>query len=157
MSDSFREPVVEAPVATETPQEAPQAVALPEGDKLQGNESPATDELTADEKNIEVWEGLHRTKFIESHFKIKEFAGEFPLKMQVSHIDKYIKSQIAEKQYENNIENYEKVLQEIEEEAGSERLETFTRLKRISEYIKVLNKFNALKEKKASFKTLLDG
>ena len=157
MSDSFREPVAATPEAPTSSQESPQAVSLPEGDKLQGNESPATDELTVDEKNVDVWEGLHRTKFIESHFKIKEFAGEFPLKMQVSHIDKYIKNQIAEKQYENNIENYEKVLQEIEEEAGSERLETFTRLKRISEYIKVLNKFNALKEKKASFKALLDG
>jgi len=148
MSDSFREPVVEAPEAPTSSQESPQAVSLPEGDKLQGNESPATDELTVDEKNVDVWEGLHRTKFIESHFDIKEYAGEFPLKMQVSHIDKYIKNELSTREYEPNIDNYQKILQEIEEEAGSERLETFTRLKRISEYLKVLNKFESLKEKK---------
>jgi len=155
MSDSFREPVVEAPEAPTSSQESPQAVSLPEGDKLQGNESPATDPLTVDEKNVEVWEGLNRTKFIEDHFNIKEYAGEFPLKMQVSHIDKYIKNELSTREYEPNIDNYQKILQEIEEEAGSERLETFTRLKRISEYLKVLNKFESLKEKKASFKALL--
>lgn len=149
MEEPFR---VRVSDAIETPQEAPQLSNLPEGDELRGGESPATDPITEDEKHIEVWEGLHRTKFIEDHFNIKEYASEFPLKMQVSHIDKYIKSELESRQYEKNIDNYQKILQEIEEEAGSERLETFTRLKKISEYLKVLNKYNSIKEQKEAYK-----
>ena len=70
--------------------------------------------------------------------------------MQTSVIDKYIKGELESRGYEKNIENYEKILQEIETEIGSDRLELFKRITKITQYAKALqrlNQANALKEK----------
>ncbi len=84
-------------------------------------------------------------------FNIKEIANEFPLKVNFSIIDKYIKSEIETRNYENNTENYQKILEEIESEIDTSRLESFSRLKRIAEYIKVLNKLYEAKKLKEKY------
>lgn len=145
MSEVFKTRIVEAP---QIPEISPQAPQPTKSDKLSGNEAKATDPITEDEKNLEVWEGLNRRKFVTDYFDIGNIDGEFNLKMDTAVIDKYIKQLIEEKGYEKNIDNYKSLLAEIENEIGSNRLEIFTRIKKLAGYAKVLNKINELKKKK---------
>ena len=84
-------------------------------------------------------------------FNIKEISNEFPLKVNFSIIDKYIKSEIETRNYEKNTNNYQKILEEIESEIDTSRLESFSRLQRIAEYIKVLNKLYEAKKLKEKY------
>jgi len=149
MSEIFRERVVESP---QEPEIAPQASKPVEtkSDSLKGNESKAGEDLDSEQKKLEIWEGEHKRKFVTDYFNIGNIDGEFNLKMQTSVIDKYIKGELESRGYEKNIENYEKILQEIETEIGSDRLELFKRISKITQYAKALQRLNqakALKEK----------
>ena len=53
MDEVFKTRVVEAPV---TPEIAPQGAEPIKGDKLAGNEDKASDELTQEEHNLDIWE-----------------------------------------------------------------------------------------------------
>jgi hypothetical protein len=134
-------------VAPETPQEPVEAVETP-SDTLQGNEIKAQD---ISESNLEVWETENNRKFGEDYFKIREIAHEFNIKMDFGNIDKFVKSELARRSYENTTENYQKVLQEIESEIGSSNLDTFSRLKKLAGYANALNKLYAAKKLKEQY------
>jgi len=147
MDEVFKTRVVEAP---QEPEIAPQGAQPAKSDKLAGNEDKASDELTQEEHNLDIWEGLKRTKYVTEFFGVKEYEGEFNIKMQTSAIDKFIRAELEERGYEKNTENWEKVLSEIETEIGSDRLELFKRLTKLVGYINAVNrlkKAKALKEK----------
>ena len=150
MTEVFRERVVEAP---QEPEIAPQAPQPPKPEEPIGNAKKAQDELTQDENNIEIWEGLNRRKFGHDYFNIREFAHEFPLKANFGLIDKYVKGELETRSYEKTIQNYEKVLQEIESEIGSSNLEVFSRIQKIVGYIKAVQRLNEAKRKKELYKT----
>ncbi len=135
------------------PQEAPQLTqpAKPQSDDLKGNEAKASDPLTEEEKNIEIWEGLNRRKFVTEYFGIKEFAEEFNLKMQTAQIDKFIKGELEKRGYEKNIDNWKNILSEIETEIGSDRMELFSRIKKITGYVKAISRLRRAKELKDKF------
>lgn len=137
---------VEAPVELET---APQSTKPQElqSDTLKGNETKVGEELDQEQLKLEIWEGEHRQKFITDYFGIKEYAEEFGLKMQTSTIDKYIKSELEKRKYDKTIDNYKSILNEIETEIGSNRLELFTRIKKITGYVKAVSRLNDAKEK----------
>lgn len=137
--------------STEEPEIAPQAPRPLESDELAGNETKASEPLSAEEKKVEIWEGMHNRKFVTEYFNIGNIEGEFGLKMQTATIDKYIKQEIENKGYEKNIENYEKVLREIENEIGSSNLELFKRISKITNYIHALNRLYKAKALKDSY------
>jgi hypothetical protein len=143
---------------SQTPEIAPQATRtepIP-SDTLQGNEGKMGEELTVDEKTLDIWEGMHGRKFATEYFNLGNIDGEFNIKMDTSIIDKYIKGELENKQYEKNIENWKEVLSEIEKEIGSERMELFSRIKKIVGYIKIVNKYNEFKHKKELYKSFND-
>jgi hypothetical protein len=152
MSEVFRTRQ-EAPQEPETAPQATETIELPK-DTLKGNEHKVGDIPTPEEKNLDIWEGLNRRKFITEYFPIKEFSEEFNLKMQTSKIDKFIREELGKRKYEKNIENYEAILKEIEEEIGSSRLELFERIKKLVGYVNVVNRLNKLKALKEKYLTL---
>lgn len=115
---------------------------------LDGTETKA-EELS--ESNLEVWESENKRKFGEDIFKIREIAHEFNIKMDFGNIDKYIKSEIKNRSYENTTENYKKILSEIESEIGSTNLDVFSRLKKISSYINAIRKLYEAKRLKEKY------
>ncbi len=137
----------------ETPEIEPQPFKPQElpSDSLKGNETKATDEATAEEKKLDIWEGLNKRKYITEFFNIKEYAEEFNLKMQTAQIDKFVKSELEKRDWEKNTENWEKILSEIEEEIGSGRMELFARIKKLTGYINAVNRLNKAKELKEKF------
>jgi hypothetical protein len=138
----------------EPPQEpeiALQAPSTQKSDELAGYEEKAQEELSEQESDLEIWEGLNRTKFINDFFDVRAYEGEFNLKMQTATIDKYIKSELEKRGYQKNTENWKKIMSEIESEIGSDRMEKFKRINRITNYIKVLNKLYAAKELKNKY------
>ena len=151
MQEVFRTRSVEAPVTQEM---APPRVSTQKSEEIPVGAKKAQEPETLDEKNIEIWEGLHRTKYVAEYFNTKEFEGEFNVKMLTSQVDKYVKSQLEERGYEKNTENWNKVIQEIESEIGSENLELFKRLQKITGYINVVNRLSKLKTLKEKYKTL---
>ena len=138
----------------EPPQE-PEIVTQPTkpqiSDELAGYEKKAQEPLTDEEKTLDIWEGLKRTKYINDFFNIRAYEGEFNLKMQTSTIDKYIRNELEQRGYEKNTENWEKILNEIESEIGSGNLEVFKRISKLTNYIKVLNKLYAAKKLKEKY------
>lgn len=145
MSEIFRERI---DVAPEAPQEPTPAVETP-SDTLSGNEIKVQDIA---ESNLEVWETENNRKFGHDYFKIREIAHEFNIKMDFGNIDKFVKSELQRRSYENTTENYQKVLQEIEAEIGSTNLDTFSRLKKLAGYANALNKLYKAKSLRDSFK-----
>lgn len=120
-------------------------------DALDGSETKLSEPLSAEEKKVEIWEGLNNRKYVTEYFDIGNIEGEFGLKMQTSTIDKFIKGEIEKRGYENNIDNYEKILAEIEGEIGSSNLELFKRISKITNYIHALNKLYKAKALKDSY------
>jgi hypothetical protein len=139
---------VEAP---QTPEIAPPAPLSLKSDELAGDEVKMQDEQIMDEKTLEIWEGLHRRKYATEYFDLGNIDGEFNLKMDTSIIDKFVKGELDSKEYEKNTENWKKILQDIETEIGSERMELFSRIKRIVGYIRVVNKYRQAKLLKEKF------
>jgi hypothetical protein len=154
MTEPFRtrepEPTPDAP-------QAPTSVSTYKSDELAGYETKLQDIPTEEEKQIEIWEGLNRTKYINEYFNIKAYEGEFNLKMQTSQINKYIQGELDERKWDKTVDNWSKIMGEIEGEIGSKEMTTFDRISKITNYIRILNdikKKNQLKEKyKTLFKT----
>ena len=144
MSEVFKTRVVESP---QEPEIAPQGPKPTPSDNIPPGADKATDTPTVEEKTLDIWEGLNRTKFINEFFKIREYADEFGLKMQTATIDKYVRSELEKRSWEKNIDNWQKVLSEIETEIGSDRMELFQRIKKITGYVQAVNRLNKAKEK----------
>ncbi|HHE45925.1 MAG TPA: hypothetical protein ENL05_01060 [Candidatus Moranbacteria bacterium] len=104
--------------------------------------------------DLEVYETEKGHKFAEKYFDVRNVvAGDKIVRMEIGMIDKYIKNEIKKKGLANTVDNYSHLIHLIEAELGSERLETYKRIKKIIGYIKVLDKFNKLKELKENYAT----
>jgi hypothetical protein len=143
MAEPFRTRTVESP---ETQEIAPSRPLELKSDELTGIETKASDPLDKERLKLDIWEGEHNRKFITEYFDIGNIDGQFNLKMDTSVIDKYIKSELENRKYEKNTENWKAILAEIEAEIGSERMELFSRIKKIKNYVNVLNKLYKAKE-----------
>jgi hypothetical protein len=82
---------------------------------------------------------------------IKNIGDTFPLKMHFGVLDKFIKSEIAERGYDATPESWQNVLKELEGELKTNKLDAYKRLEKLSNYIKVLNRLKALKKLKDSY------
>lgn len=95
---------------------------------------------------LEEWE-IEHGKYGLEFFNIKEIAGEFPLKMQFSVVDKYVKGLLQE---EGNItpQRYQETIDAIEKEIGSSKLGVYERMKKLSDYVRIVSKMSELRKKK---------
>lgn len=150
MTEPFRTREIESPVSPEIEVSAPKPLL---DEPIPVGADKAQDEATEDEKQIEIWEGLNRTKFINEYFNIKAFEGEFSLKMQTSQINKYIQSELEGRNWDKSVDNWSKIMGEIEGEIGSKEMTVFERISRITSYIKVLNKLREAKKLKEKYST----
>lgn len=96
---------------------------------------------------LEGWE-IEHGRYGEEFLGIKEISGEFPLKLHFNTLDKYIKAEIEERGMEMKKENYQQLLDEMEEEIGSRKLPTYKRLEKLFGYINVVKKLKELNKKK---------
>lgn len=103
-----------------------------------------------DSMPLDVYE-KENGKLLPSVFDVKNLAHTFPLKAELGAINNYIRSEIEARKMESNKENFEKILSEIEEQIGTKEVERLKRINRIFNYVKVLNKYNQIKEKKNSY------
>jgi len=103
------------------------------------------------ESELDNWE-LQNGKYGLDYMGIKEIAKEFPMKMQFSYIDSFIKSEMAEKGYDKTPTSWQDVLKGIEEEIGTDKNKSTERLSRIYNYLKTLSKYREIKTKRDSFK-----
>lgn len=116
----------------------------PRGTLLKNPETP-------EERNIEIWEGLNRGRFVDEYFGTKAISSEFMVKMPTSEINKFILSELDARGYAKTVDNYRNVLQEIEHEIGSDRLELFKRFQKLTGYIRAVQKLNKAKELKEKY------
>jgi hypothetical protein len=146
MSEIFREKPAEPTelVKIESP-ETPNVV--------EGVDGTPTDEPTLEERasQLDDWE-LTNGKYGAEYFGIKEIVKEFPLRAHFGAVDEYIKSEIKARSWEKNTENYQKILNEMENEIGSRSLDTYTRLKKLFDYVNIAKKIDELKRKKEMFR-----
>lgn len=148
MSDIEFRKKVEPVVTVETPTEAKPIVS----DDITGATPTLTesDEPKQEESALERWE-TENGKYGIEYFGIKDVMSDFSLKMDFSVVDKYIKAELAEKGYDQTPEKWQEILAGLEQELGTEEMDAFERLKKLSGYIKVLKKFNDIKKKKESY------
>lgn len=122
---------------------------------VEGKEDGAARDLDyVEEKDLgtslERWE-IEHGKYGVEYFGIGELMSDFKVKMDFGIIDKYIKETLKENGWETE-EGWQKTIEEIEQEIGTQKLDPFKRLKRIAEYITVTKKIRSLKEKQALYK-----
>lgn len=90
--------------------------------------------------------------YSQEYFGVKEIVKEDKMvKMQVGEIDKYLKELTKEKGYETNHKNWQEQLDIIEKQIGSSKLDTYKRLRKLADYIKVIRKYNKIKELKEKY------
>lgn len=139
----------------ETPEEVEAAPELRDTPNLiEGREDGAVKDPSAIEEikkpsPLEEWE-IEHGKYGLEFFNIKEIAGEFPLKVQFSAVDKYIKGLLQE---EGHItpQRYQETIDAIEKEIGSSKLGVYERMKKLSDYVRIVGKMNELKKKREAF------
>lgn len=102
--------------------------------------------------SLEAWETEGKKKYVNEYFDTHNIYKEFPVKMSVSMIDKFVREEMASKMYEKTLDNYRKVLQDIETEIGSDRLELFERFRKLTGYIKALRRMRDVKKKLGAYK-----
>ena len=143
MSEVFK---TATPEATETKETAPESRETP-GLVLGETELPKAKDLP-DTDRLDVWETENKRQYAQDYFGIRETAHIFPISAHFKNIDKYVKIEIANREYENTKENYDKIIGEIEDEIGTKSLISHKRIQKIFDYIQVIQKINKLKEKK---------
>jgi len=148
-SNVFRTAQPEPSVASETAS----SEVLPVELKDDGNRDKAIvggEEIK--ENSLEKWE-IENGKYGAEYLGIKETIKEFPYNAQFSQLDKYIKGEMEERGYDKTPKAWQDILEEIENEIDSSKLNAIERLKRVTNYIKVLQKIRELKKKKDSYTT----
>lgn len=121
---------------------------------IEGREDGAVKDKNAIEEikkpsPLEEWE-IKNGKYGLEFFNIKEIAGEFPLKVQFSAVDKYIKGLLQE---EGHItpQRYQETIDAIEKEIGSSKLGVYERMKKLADYVRIVGKMDELKKKREAF------
>ncbi len=140
----FREKIETNPeTSSEEKKETPDVIKNTDGLK------PAVEK---DPEKIELYETEKGHKFAEKYFDVRNVAaGDKIIKMHIGYIDRYIKRLIEKKGLAKTIDNYAHLINEIESEIGSSRLETYKRIQKIIGYIKIMEKFNKIKELKEKY------
>lgn len=126
------------------PKEAPQVELTDSGN--QDKAITPSPEFSQDSE-LEKFE-IRNGKYGLDYFGIKEIGKVFPLNAQFGLVDKYIKEELGIKGYDKTPESYQKILNEIEKEIDSSKLNAYERLKKLSGYIRAIKKFNEAKKKK---------
>ncbi len=123
-----------------------------QNDDIQGatKASEESDEPKERPNALSNWE-LEHGKYGVELFGIKEVIKEFPYGMQFGAIDNWIKAEIAERGLEPSPKAYQRLLEELESETGTEDIDVYDKMKKLSEYIKVIKKYREIKKKKESF------
>lgn len=103
--------------------------------------------------NLEAWETEGKKKYVNEYFDTHNIASDFSAKMLLGTIDKFVRAEMDEKKYDKTIDNYKQILQDIESEIGSDRLELFERFKKLTGYIKALSRLREIKKKLGAYKT----
>lgn len=98
---------------------------------------------------LEKWETMHGKYGLE-YFGIKNIANTFPISMQFNQIDKFIKSELSERGMDATPQAWQDILAELEGEVGKEK-DSYKRLQKLSNYLKVLSKMKALKKLKEKY------
>ena len=136
------------------PEIAPQEVKLLELTDSGNREEAVTSEPEfKPQDTLDMWEKNNGQYGLE-YLGIKEIAKDFTQKMQFSTLDKYIKAEMDERGYDKTPKNWQDILGEIENEIGSKGLSAYDRLKKLNNYVKVLQKFKAAKKLKESYANL---
>lgn len=149
MTEIFRQR--EAHQTQETAPQAKQSIELI-SDTLKGGETGVEAPIEAEERKLEIWEGLKNKRFVDEYFDTHNTSSEFSVKMPTSEIDKFVRTELERRGYEKTTENYKRILQEIESEIGSEGLDLFKRFSKLTGYIRAINKFNKAKELKDKYR-----
>jgi len=99
---------------------------------------------------LEEWE-LENGKYGLEFFNIKEIANEFPLKAQFGVVDNYVKAEMKRLGYDTP-GRYQQILDGLEAEVGSRKLNPYERVKKLADYVKIVKKLADLEEKKRLFR-----
>lgn len=102
--------------------------------------------------NLEAWETEGKKKYVNEYFDTHNIASDFSAKMLLGTIDKFVRAEMEEGKYDKTIDNYKKILQDIESEIGSDRLELFERFRKLTGYIKALGRLREIKKKLGAYK-----
>lgn len=138
METTFRERIVEKPEPV--PETSPEVKGIVD----------KPDELnihSEDSNSLENWE-IENGKYGLEYMGIKEIGKTFPLNAQFGEIDKYIKSELEARGYDKSPAKWQEILKELETEVGSEKLDSYERLKKIVSLIRIIKKQNELKSKR---------
>lgn len=130
------------PEAPETPREIPEDT----GEPLSPNTNGLKDVSDAKEmEKLAIWEGEKGKRYINEYFDTHNVSHEFTVKMPTSEIDKYVKAEMEDRGIEKTTKNYREILNEIEREIGSEKLQLFKRFSKLTGYIRAMNKLKSAK------------
>lgn len=139
----------ETPEEIEAKPEPRETPNLIEGKEDGALKDPDAIEEIKRQSPLEEWE-IEHGKYGLEFFNIKEIAGEFPLKVQFSAVDKYIKGLLQEEGHMTP-QRYQETIDAIEREIGSSKLGVYERLKKLSDYVRIVGKMNELKKKREAF------
>lgn len=108
-------------------------------------------------ERIDIYEFEKGHKIADSYFGMREVAlGDFNVKMSLARVDKYVKSVIESKQYDNTVDNYRSIIADIESKINSTKLMGKARMQRILTYITLMQKTDHIKKLKDNFFNTLD-
>ena len=147
MSEVFRERVAETPEPT--PEKPAEVTGIVE-DKTE------LEIHTPDNNSLENWE-IENGKYGMAYFGIKEIGKTFPLNAQFGIVDKYIKAELEERGYDKSPAKWQEILKELEDEAGSTKLNSYERLKKLASLVNIIKKQKALKAKRELYKSFKQG
>ncbi len=146
MSEIFREAPKEAPA--EVKSESTEENVTKGENYATVNETEVSKEF---KENLEAWEFEGKKKYVNEYFDTHNIYNDFSSKMQISAIDKFVRGELEEKKQAKTIANYKKILQDIESEIGSDRLELFERFKKLNGYIKAIRRLRDVKKKLGTY------
>jgi len=114
-----------------------------------GKETETSKEFST---NLEAWETESKKKYVNEYFDTHKLSADFSAKMLLGTIDKFVRSELEERKFAKTLDNYKYILNEIEEEIGSNRLELFERFKKLTGYIKTMGRLKEIKKKLGAYK-----
>jgi hypothetical protein len=104
-------------------------------------ESKTGNEAENEIKRLDIYEDEKGHKFSEDYFGFRELiAGDFKLKMDIAKIDKYIKAEMKEKEYDFTVDTYRSLLASMENSLKSNILNPRARLQKIINWISIIEK-----------------
>lgn len=105
----------------------------------------------SDSDIIEIWEAENNTKVVNDYFGTNIIGDTFSVKMPMAEIAKHIHGELERQGLEKTRTNFRETLSQIEKEIGSEKLELFSRLHKLTGYIRAINKLYKAKALKDTY------